>query len=160
MMLLADKGRCTVVLDKSTYKSKIMDLLSDVETYEVIPKNPTLKIRGKACGVIRALRSKGLLSKENYFKIYTASEALHRYMGSQISIKLSVPLRPIVSIVGTIVHNIAKFLVQVLAPLAGKTSNFIKDGRDFTNKVMEMVLDPGEVPSSRSGIPVTYSTLV
>ena len=38
ILLPADKGRCTMVLDKSTYISKIMDLLSDVETYEVIVK--------------------------------------------------------------------------------------------------------------------------
>ena len=75
MVLLADKGRCMVVLDKSTYNSIIMDLLSDVETYEAIPKDPTLKIRGKVCSVIRAISSAGLLSKEAYFISYIASEA-------------------------------------------------------------------------------------
>ena len=40
----------------------------------------------------------------------------------------------------------AKF--PVLAPLAGKMSSFIKDSRDFTNKVRELVLVPGEVMTS------------
>ena len=97
------------------------------------------------CGVICALRSKGLLSKEDYFKIYTASEAPPSLYGLPKIHKLSVPLHPIISSVGMIIHNIAKFLVLVLAPLVGKMSSFIKDNRDFTNKVRELVLDLGEV---------------
>ena len=78
-------------------------------------------------------------------KTLPMSEATPSLYGLPKIHKPSVPLRPIVSSVGMIVHNVAKFLVLVLSPLAGKTSSFIRDSRDFTIKVRELVLDPGEV---------------
>ena len=45
------------------------------------------------------------------------------------------------SSVGTIVHNIARFLV----PIAGKTEYHVKDSRQFSQEVRELTLEPGEV---------------
>ncbi len=41
VILLADKGRCTVVLDSTTYDSKIQELLNDTKTYQVLKRDPT-----------------------------------------------------------------------------------------------------------------------
>ena len=59
--------------------------------------------------------------------------------------KPGVPLRTINSSVGTRVHNIARFLVPILGPLAGKTENLIKDSRQFSQEVRELSLEPREV---------------
>ena len=75
VVLPADKGQSTVVLDKVDYDKKVMTLLENRDTYKVIMKDPTLKIRTRSCGLLCGLRNQGLLSKEQYFTIYTESEA-------------------------------------------------------------------------------------
>ena len=52
------------------------------------------------------------------------------------------------SSVGTIVHNIARFLVPILGSLAGKTEHHVKDSRQFSREVRELSLEPGEVMTS------------
>ena len=57
VVLPADKGRSTVVLDKVDYDKKVMTLLEDRDMYEVIKKDPTSKIRTRSCGLLRGLRN-------------------------------------------------------------------------------------------------------
>ena len=44
VILPADKGRSTVVMDKSDYKKKAMDLLSDTNTYRKLPQDPVTSL--------------------------------------------------------------------------------------------------------------------
>ena len=44
IVLSADKGNCTVVMDKSDNDSKLMVLLHDSATYKIVTKNPNLAI--------------------------------------------------------------------------------------------------------------------
>ena len=44
IVLSADKGNCTVVMDKSDYDSKLMVLFNDSATYKIVTKNPNLAI--------------------------------------------------------------------------------------------------------------------
>ena len=41
MILPADKGRATVVLDKVEYDEKVRQMLSDEKTYEKLKRDPT-----------------------------------------------------------------------------------------------------------------------
>ena len=41
LVLPADKGRCSVVLDKSDYAEKVESLLNDTKVYELLKKDPT-----------------------------------------------------------------------------------------------------------------------
>ncbi|KAI8510912.1 hypothetical protein Bbelb_118280 [Branchiostoma belcheri] len=47
LILPADKGRCTVVLDREQYDRKVQDLLGDKDTYMPLKKDPTNKFKGK-----------------------------------------------------------------------------------------------------------------
>ena len=47
MILPADKGRATVILDTDTYKTKLRALLNDRDTYEELDENPTSDYKGK-----------------------------------------------------------------------------------------------------------------
>ena len=44
-ILLADKGKYTVVMDTTSYKAKCQALLDDPKTYEKIKKDPTQKYK-------------------------------------------------------------------------------------------------------------------
>ena len=47
MVLPADKGKATVVMDKEDYEKKVKDMLSDERTYLKLDNDPTLKYRKK-----------------------------------------------------------------------------------------------------------------
>ena len=53
--------------------------------------------------------------------------------------------RPIVSSVGTIVHNITRFFVPILGHASEKTEHHVKDCRQFSQEARELSLEPGEV---------------
>ena len=55
IVLSADKGNCTVVMDKSDYDSKLMVLLNDSATYKIVTKNPNLTIEKRLNNFIRRL---------------------------------------------------------------------------------------------------------
>ena len=47
MVIQADKGNCTVVLDKQENIEKAQEMLADTNTYRKLNKSPTKKIRSK-----------------------------------------------------------------------------------------------------------------
>ena len=84
MNLPADKGRGTVVKDKSDLDKKIMTHLRDETTYERLRKNH----RAVLCINLRNLREEGVLSKVEYHKVYMSSEIPRVFMASQRYIKM------------------------------------------------------------------------
>ena len=60
IILPADKGNATVLLDKEEYDRKVRELLDDT-SYQPIKKTPTLKIEQKVTDVLRSLEKNGKL---------------------------------------------------------------------------------------------------
>jgi hypothetical protein len=56
-------------------------------------------------------------------------------MGNPKSIKKYIPLRPIVSAIGSPTHALTRFLANKLQTFVGKTSSFIKDSVDSFIKI-------------------------
>ena len=46
---------------------------------------------------------------------------------------MNVPLRPIVSFVGSATYNLSKFLKNVLSPLVGMTKYSVKNSKEFVD---------------------------
>lgn len=51
--------------------------------------------------------------------------------------KEGMPLRPIVSAIGSPCYQLAKMLTRILSSLVGKTNSFIKNSTDFVKRVRE-----------------------
>ena len=56
-----------------------------------------------------------------------------------------MPLRPIVSSVGSITYKIAKFLSKVMSPLVGKTAHHIKNSKHFASTIKDKRVEDDEV---------------
>ena len=52
--------------------------------------------------------------------------------------KVEVPLRPIVTTIGSPTYNLSKWLGKILSPLAGKTKSNVKNSVHFIQMVREM----------------------
>ena len=78
-----------------------------------------------------------------YKQLYPTGGQPPRIYGLPKIHKASVPLRPIVSSIGTVTYKIAKYLARILSPLVGKTDHFVKDSADFVAKIKDLEVPPG-----------------
>ena len=62
--------------------------------------------------------------------------------------KPDTPLRPIVSICGSVTYGVAKELTKILKPLVGKSPHHINSTQDFVEQIKNLILLPGECLSS------------
>jgi hypothetical protein len=142
IILPADKGRTTVVMDKTEYEDKIKALLDDKDTYEPIAKDPTHTYKNKLEGILRRFKKEGNLSYELYNYLKPTSENAPKFYGLPKVHKQNTPLRPIVSSCGSITCNTAKCLAKILGPLVGQLKHHVKNIRDFVKKIEGLEVPP------------------
>jgi hypothetical protein len=140
----ADKGRVTVLMDKSEYQQKLEQQLADKNTYQKLPKNPTAKYKDKLTTIICAWQN-----SETPIPIHlkrqlqpTAQETPKLYGTPKVH-KAEMPLRPIVSSTGSIAYGAAKVVANILGPLVGKSKHHIKNSQDFVNTIKDLKIPPG-----------------
>ena len=66
LILPADKGRSTVVLDKDDYENKVKQMLSDEKTYEVLNKDPTSRYKRKLGNILKRLKEEEKITTAQY----------------------------------------------------------------------------------------------
>ncbi|KAI8516403.1 hypothetical protein Bbelb_049840 [Branchiostoma belcheri] len=81
LILPADKGRCTVVLDREQYDRKVQDLLGDKDTYMPLKKDPTNKFKGKISSALKKLQTEGVLDRPSYLKLNPTTEQPPAFYG-------------------------------------------------------------------------------
>ncbi|XP_077986089.1 uncharacterized protein LOC144440576 [Glandiceps talaboti] len=144
-ILPADKGRMVVVLNTSDYKQKCQDLLSDSGTYLKLGKrDPTTKYKKELVSVLQQLEEEGGLNRVQYRQLYPTSETPPKFYGLPKVHKLNIPLRPIVSSVGSITYNCAKFLAGILSPLVGKSKHHVVNSQQFADAIKKERVEPDE----------------
>ena len=66
LILPADKGRCTVVLDKAQYTQQVEEMLSDKDTYKTLENDPTSSNKRKLVTMLRKHNKDGKFSQKEY----------------------------------------------------------------------------------------------
>ena len=140
-ILKQDKGRGTVILDKDVYIDKCSSML-DSNQFSVCTTDPTKQLEGKVQRAVRKIKAH--LTDSEYRKLYPSGSCPGRFYGNAKIHKLktndnvnNLPLRPIISNIGTATYHLAKYLAKLLAPLA--TSSYtVKSTDEFVTKIREM----------------------
>ena len=76
-----------------------------------------------------------------------------------------MPLRPIVSAIGSPTYSLAKFVTKIISPLTGKTVAHVKNSLDFRNMILKERIDESEimisfdVKSLFTNVPIIDKTL-
>jgi len=70
MILPADKGKATVIMDTGDYEQKVKTMLSDDKTYEKLNKDPTPKYKRKLMSIIEKLKEEDKITDEQYKYLY------------------------------------------------------------------------------------------
>ena len=121
-------------------KRKINELLNGGD-YEVVKGNPIPKLEKKVNDKVRTLWMDGQINKIEYDKLRMTHSMTPQLYGLPKIHKPEVPLRPIVSCIGSPTYHLAKYLTRIISPLSGKTSSHVKDSGDFVKKVKDLRLN-------------------
>ena len=144
MILPADKGRVTVVMDKTEYTNKCNALLSDIKTYKKLKLDPTSKYKKEIVSALKGLKDRKIITTDLHRNLYPTVDQPPRFYGLPKVHKAGTPLRPIVSSIGTITYNCAQYLAKVLSPLVGNTIHHVKNSTEFAAFVRDIKLEDDE----------------
>ncbi|XP_015124857.1 uncharacterized protein LOC107046694 [Diachasma alloeum] len=141
VILPADKGNATVVMDKEAYSDKIKAMLTNSNIYKKLNKDPTSGVERKPVKLLKVAD----LSPETQ-KILSPRESFSpRLYGLPKIHKETIPLRPIVSSIGATTYQLARYLTKPLQILVGQNSSHIKNSQDFVNKLSHIQTSPGDL---------------
>ena len=129
IILPADKGKSTVVLDKTEYEEKFHSMLGDKKTYEELADDPMGKYKWKLVNILSTLKKGGKISEVKYKYLYPTAENIPRLYCTPKIHKNNCPLRPIVDYTGTIGYNTSRWLADILGGLVGKTKHHVQNSK-------------------------------
>jgi hypothetical protein len=127
-ILKADEGNCAVVLNDSEYMDKL-NLLLHSGVYEPLSKDTTKTVEKKVQKILskhKAALPTGLKHKLTPYH----SKPSHLYGFPKIH-KSGIPLRLIVSSIGSSCYALAGFLHKILSLLVGQSQSFVKYSGHF-----------------------------
>ena len=69
IILPADKGRATVIMNTAEYREKMTDMVGDMNTYTRLSKDPTHKYKNRTINILRRWKRNGSISDKLYWKL-------------------------------------------------------------------------------------------
>ena len=143
-----DKGRGVVILDKVTYVTHMLHLLSDASKFEKINNitfaKYTLKIEDKINNFLRKLKSLKTISSDIYSKLYCTGTNPGILYGlpkiHKIDFAQKFQFRPIFAAYSTPAYNISKYLVSYLSPLT-KSEYSVDNSYTFVSHLSNVIFD-------------------
>ena len=108
IILPADKGRATVILNKEDYIRKCNDHI-DNGPYQYLKKDLTESIKREARQKLQRLLDRNIIDKELYWKLKPTDSPAPKFYGLPKIHKPEIPIRPIVSYTGTPLYKLSRY---------------------------------------------------
>ena len=119
VVLRPDKGNGVVIMDKTTYTENLLaderkfKQHEDVNVFELCTKQEDKLIR-----LLSKLKKDKVIDKSIYNKLTPTGSKPGILYGLPKTHKPNIPMRPILSTIGTFNYQLAKFLVSILTPIS------------------------------------------
>ena len=98
----ADKGNAMVILSINDYNDKMHEILSDVNIYRTVMKDPTNKLTTEIRTLLTRWKNKDFIDQSVYKKLYISDGDLPRSYGlPKVHKESNPPLRMIVSCINS-----------------------------------------------------------
>ena len=137
VILPADKGNVTVIMDKLNYQEKIDQMLSDSDTYRSIKKDPSSRAE-------REVRES--IKKQNAdIRVNLSNTTMPRFVGCPKIHKEGAPLRPVIDSRDSATYDLAKRLTRIIQPVVGKTSSYVKNSTHLVSILSELKVDTADI---------------
>ena len=138
-VLRQDKGRGVVVMNKCDYVNKSKNFFDGTE-FEELNSDPTKSFQTRVQRTLLKMKKKFTVTE--YKRIYPSSSRPGLFFGLAKVHKLKngctnvneLPLRPVISNIGTATYEISKYLASLLQPIA-KSEFTIDSTKDFVQKI-------------------------
>ena len=88
------------------------------------------------------------IDENTYKKVYPTGASAPKFYGLTKIHKENVPLRPIVSSIGSVTYGVAKELSTILKPLVGNCSHHVNNSKEFAEEIRNIKLERGECLTS------------
>ena len=144
MVLTTDKGVALVVMDRKEYIRKARDLLNDTNTYRTIQSDPTNMLKNKLINILRKIKADTGMQESSYRRMYATGTSSPKFYGLPKIHKKDIPLRPIVSSIGSVTYGVAKEIAKIIKPLVGTSSHHVNNTKDFADEIRNTKLEVGE----------------
>lgn len=140
LVLKADKGNTTVIINRTEYLEKSQNILRDETTYKKLKKDPTITVQNKNKKIIDTLVREGFIDNEQGKKLKTgAANPPKIYFQPKIH-KNNRPFRPIVSFVGSPLYSLTGFLASLLNGMFVKNDSYVRNSFEFVNDIKSIKL--------------------
>ena len=165
MVLIADKGVVLVVLNTEDYKKKAEELLSQ-NTYRALTSDPTMRLKNKMISILKSIKSEGGITEELYKRLYPTGAGSPKFYGLPKIHKPGMPLRPIVSSIGTVTYQTSKEVARILKPLVGSLPHHVKNTQDFIDNIKDIDLGQDQcmmsydVKALFTSVPTTKANII
>ena len=143
VILPADKGRATVILDKTDYIEKCNDHI-DNGPYQCLNKDPTKSIKKKCLDKLQSLKKNNHLDQTLYNRLKPTDSPAPQFYGLPKIHKPDVPIRPIVSYTGTPLYNLSKYISNILKTYINNDDRHSKNSKVFSEYVRTLTVDDDE----------------
>jgi hypothetical protein len=137
MILPADKGNATVVLDRIEYEQKVAAHLAAKATYEVTTTVTSQLLLRRVQAEIRRFRH---VFGQHYYRVYPSSNRIPQFYALPKIHKTGTPIRPIVSYCGSALYNLAQFVDSHLKPLAKQIDSHIQNSSALVEVITQQQL--------------------
>ena len=135
VILPADKGRVTVVMDKTDYFDKMDALVNDKQTYEELKRDPTPSLQRKLNSKILTLKKTDAIDTQRYYRLRCSVPQPPKLYGLPKLHKPGIPMRPIVSFCGSPTYQLSKYLTTILQPLTDKSRRKLQSTENFIDAI-------------------------
>ena len=143
MVLTANKGVALVVIDKIDYIMKAKELLQDTSTYRTIQGDPTSRLKNKLINILKKVKAESGMQENTYRKMYPTGASPPKFYGLPKIHKKNIPLRPIVSSLGSVSYGVAKELAKIIKPLMGCSQHHVHNSTQFADEIKKIQLEEG-----------------
>ena len=131
--LPADKGRVTVVMDKTDYHDKMNALVNNKQTYEELKRHPTPVLQRKLNSTLLTLKKTNTIDTQRHYRLRSSVPQPPKLYGLPKLHKPGFPMRPIVSFCGFPTYQLFKYLTTIVQPLTDKSRRKLQSTEDFIN---------------------------
>ena len=148
MVLTTDKGLALVVIDKIDYIKKAKELLQDISTYRTIQGDPTTRLKNKLINILKKVKAELGVQENTYRSMYPTGASPPKFYGLPKIHKKNIPLRPIVSSIGSLSYEVDKELAKIIKPLMGCSEHHDHNSTQFADEIKKIKLEEGECITS------------
>ena len=139
IILPANKGNITVILDRSEYQKKMLDMLNE-PTYRKLKRNPTTRIEKRVMDAIKRVESSDSIPEKLKHQLTPQFSRPPQIYGLPKVHKNGISLGPIVAYLQS-----GQRASQDPIPTHGRTNSFVKNSAEFAQRIRNEMVNEGDL---------------